>query len=312
MKTCRSMPARNQGFALILVIWSLVILLGLGTGFAMAVRHETRVATDTLRSAESDAIAIATRHLAVLALNRQDPDARWIPDGRWRDLRWGEANVTLRLRSESGRIDVNRAPRAVLVGLLELVAPTGDPEALADTLIDWRDRDDRPSPSGAEAEDYRAAGLDYGPANRPLVSVNELSRVLGFDDEMIDALRPYVTVHSRRPRVNAMSAEPTVLAALPGIDSITAEQFVQLRDAALDGGENPPLTMLKEGRRFVEMHLDNRVVAMDIVVTLPDKTRQAEQLVIALGRNGSYTLLARETRPSFDDGKVDDRKKDTP
>ena len=51
-----------------------------------------------------------------------------------------------------------------------------------------------------------------------------------------------------------------VLAALPGIDSITAEQFVQLRDAALDGGENPPLTMLKEGRRFVEMHLDNRVV----------------------------------------------------
>lgn len=295
------MPARNQGFALILVIWALVILLGLGTGFAMAVRHETGVATDTLRRAEFDAIATAARHLAVLEMNRRDPDARWLPDGRWREVSWGHAKIGVRLRSESGRIDINRAPRIVLLGLFEQLAPTGDPEALADILIDWRDRDDRPSPRGAEAADYRSAGLDYGPANRPLISTNELSRLLGFDETVIDALRPYVTVHSRRPRVNAMSAEATVLAALPGIDPITAEQFVLQREAAYDGGENPPLAMLKQGRRFVEMHLDTRVVAVDIVVTLPDRTRYAEQVVIAQGRNGAYTLLARDSRPTTTD-----------
>lgn len=290
------MRGRNRGFALILVIWSLVIMLGLSTGFAMAVRHETRVATDILQNAQADAIATAARHLAVLALNRQDADARWLPDGRWHQLRWGGAKITVRLRSESSRIDINRAPRAVLLGLMTLIAPAGDPEALADTLIDWRDRDDRPSPSGAEETAYRDAGLEHGPANRPFVSINELSRLLGFDGKMIDAMRPLVTVHSRRPRVNALSAEPTVLAALPGIDFATAEQFVQLRDTAFDGGENPPLEMLKEGRRFVEMNLETRVVSVDIVVNLPDATPHAEQVVIALGQDSVYTLLARDTR----------------
>lgn len=305
MKTCRPMPARNRGFALILVIWALMILLGLSTGFAMAVRHETAVATDTLRQAESDAIATAARHLAVLEMNRRDPDARWLPDGRWRELQWSNAKITVRLRSESGRIDINRAPRVVLLGLLEQLAPTGDPEALADTLIDWRDRDDRPSPSGAEEAAYRAAGLGYGPANRPFISINELGRVLGFDDRLIDALRPYLTVHSRRPRINAMSAEATVLAALPGIDISTAEQFAQQRNAAYDGGENPSLAMLKEGRRFVEMQLDTRVVAIDIIVTLPDTTPHIEQVVMALARDGGYRLLARETRPSTNNQETD-------
>jgi general secretion pathway protein K len=291
----RSMPDRNRGFALILVIWSLVILLGLSAGFAMAVRYETRVANDVLAATETLAIATAARNLALVALNHREVDERWQPDGRVRGLSWADARIAVRVRSDSGRVDLNRAPRAVLVGLFEQIAPEREPERLADTLIDWRDRDDRRSELGAEADDYRDAGLEFGPSNQPLHSVHELSQVLGFDGNLARALMPFVTVHSRRPRVNALSAEPTVLAALPDIDGAIAEQFVEARELALDSGMPPPIEMLRDARRYVEMQMDARVLLMDIAIARPERPLHIEQVVLALDGLQTYALLSRET-----------------
>ena len=45
------------GFALILVIWALVLLTSLATGFALAIRHEIRVAGDMASIAQAEATA---------------------------------------------------------------------------------------------------------------------------------------------------------------------------------------------------------------------------------------------------------------
>ena len=42
----RRPPRTQKGFALILVIWALVLLVSLGSGFSYALRHEVRAASD--------------------------------------------------------------------------------------------------------------------------------------------------------------------------------------------------------------------------------------------------------------------------
>jgi general secretion pathway protein K len=289
------MHARSRGFALILVIWGLVVMLGLGAGFAMAVRHETRVASDAVDRLQQQAAALAARNLAIVALIEPDDEQRWRPDGAPHALVWDDARITVRVTSESGRIDINRAPQPVLLGLMQTLLPERDADALTDALIDWRDRDDRPSPAGAEAADYRAAGLGYVPTNAPLYSVTELSRVIGFDNDIVERLRPHITVYSRRPRLNAMSADPVTLAALPGVDLAMAQQFALQRDASLRNGAVPMVDLLREGRRFVEMNLDDRVVALDIVVTMEETTPHAERVVMSRDNAVGYRLLARRT-----------------
>lgn len=296
----RPIPERSRGFALMLVIWSLVIMLGLSAGFAMAVRHETRIASDLVDAARIDASAIAARNLALLALNHRDAAQRWRPDGQARLLTYDGLRIAVRVRSETGRIDLNRAPRPVLVGLIEQVAPDRDFEALADAIIDWRDRDERPSPSGAEADEYRDAGLSYTPPNQHFRSVQELGRVLGFDSDVSQALAPFVTVHSRRPRINAMSAEPTVLAAIPGVDPATAERFIAERGQSLLDGTPPPIELLQDGRRYVEMQMDARVILMDVAVLPIDKPIHLEQVVMGMDTEQSYTLLSRNRLSAAD------------
>lgn len=290
----RSTPKYSRGFALILVIWALIIMLGVSAGFAMAVRHEARVATDAVTSVETEAIATAARNLAVIALYRRDADLRWRADGRVRTVAWPGVDIAVRLRSDSSRIDLNRAPRDVLAGLIEQVAPERDTDALADAVLDWRDRDDRRSENGAEADEYRAAGLAYEPGNQPFRSINELSQVLGFDAELARALRPHITIYGQRPRINALGADSKVLAAVPGIDLVTAERFIEDRAQAFSDGMPPSVDSLGDGRRYIETQQDADVLLIDLAIRRPNGPIHLEQVVMERVEDQSYRLLNRE------------------
>lgn len=291
------MNPRNRGFALILVIWSLVLLASLATGFSHAVRHETRVATDMSAIARAEAAATAALHTAVLALASSDREARWQADSKAHAIPWPTATITVRVQSESGRIDINRSPPELLVGLFSQLIPDSDPEALADALIDWRDKDDIPGPTGAEEEDYLKAGYTYGPSNGPFYSVNELSQVMGFDSKIMELIKPYLTVHSRQPRINAASADLVVLAAVPEIDQATAQAFIEQREKALADGGELDYTLLRNARRYLDTRRGNKLFALDTEVRLNDGLKRREHAVIQLNRRRGFTLLARETLP---------------
>ncbi len=87
-----------------------------------------------------------------------------------------------------------------------------DPRELARNLIDYMDVDPWRTVGGREDDYYLAQDPPYHAANRPLLSVDELGLVEGFDGRLVDALRPYVTVY---PIVDA-----------PGIDLNTAPPHV--------------------------------------------------------------------------------------
>ena len=290
------MIRRNHGFALILVIWSLVLLASLATGFAFAVRHEIRVAGDMASTARAEAAATAALHVTALALGTGARDDRWRADAQAHRIPWPDATISVRVRSEGGRIDINRAPRELLVGLFAQFFAASTAESLADALIDWRDSDDEPGPAGAEREGYSRAGYVYGPANTAFNSVGELRRVLGFDNRIVETLRPHLTVYSRRPRINLMSADLVALRSVPGIDADTAATLITERDRVLAQDGRMDWSAFREGRRYLEMRANDNVLSLDIDVQLDDGLRRREHAVIQLNRTRLFVLLARETR----------------
>jgi general secretion pathway protein K len=67
--------------------------------------------------------------------------------------------------------------------------------------------------AGRGLAEYRAAGLDYGPPDAPLESIDELGRVLGMTPAILAAIRPHLTLYGP-PEPSAASPDPVVAAAL--------------------------------------------------------------------------------------------------
>ena len=136
---------------------------------------------------------------------------------------------------ESAKIDLNSAPETLLKGLIEKVGGA-DPEATArivDAIHDWRDADDVRRPNGAEAADYKLAGLQQKPANAPFETVSELARVLGMTPAIYARVVGSLTVNSRQPGINATTASRDVLLALPNATPEAVDAYLTQRAEAL-------------------------------------------------------------------------------
>jgi general secretion pathway protein K len=91
-----------------------------------------------------------------------------------------------------------------------------DPAELAANLIDYIDEDTLRQNGGEEDATYQKRDPPARAANRPLLSVDELRHVEGFDARIVDALRPYITVYPYvgGGGINPNTAPPHVLSLL--------------------------------------------------------------------------------------------------
>lgn len=286
---------RQRGFAMILVIWALVLLSLVAAGFSRMVSVETDTASWLSDQVRLQAAANAAVHRAELGVGVRDEQLRWRADGQPRIFDWDGLQTQIVIRSENGKVDLNYAPREMLQRLIQHLGGNVDGSALADALIDWRDRDSNVSDQGAEALDYLSAGRSYVPANGPLTSVAELSQVMGFDAALVDTLRPFVTVYARRPKVEVHTAPAEVIAALPGVDELQARQFIEQRDIAL--AEDRPLdfTPLTQAQRYFDTRPGGGLFNIEVAVVL-DGYRHREQAVVRLqSASGEFEVLSWET-----------------
>jgi general secretion pathway protein K len=96
-----------------------------------------------------------------------------------------------------------------------LLRIAGSRAQLADSITDWIDSDSIPlSPEGAEDDYYLRLASPYRTANRPMYGIEELYRVRGCDETVVDRLRNFATALPRRTPVNVNLAPPEVLVAL--------------------------------------------------------------------------------------------------
>ncbi len=192
-----------------------------------------RTPLSTTRMLNMTVQPIAAQGTQDQAAQAQEQDNLWVPDGTAHT--WGFAGETMEIAvsNEGSRIDLNQAPRELLVGLFTAAqVPDDEVNALADAVIDWRDPDDLRSADGAEDSDYEAAGRPYGAKDGPFDSVEELQQVLGFTHQLYRVLEPALTVATGSAQVVQDLASPLVIAALQGISEEEARDRQQEQQAA--------------------------------------------------------------------------------
>ncbi len=213
-------PRTDSGAALLLVIWLIALLTAVVGAFAMAARVEYLQGRTLSDGVVADEAARAGLEYAMTRVVDLDQTRQWLPDGRDYDWRYGDAQVTVKITDESGKIDLNAADLDLLAGLIQAEGVERTPaRRLAAAILDWRDPDSlTQAEGGAEDGDYSSAGLPYGAKDAPFETVAEAQLVLGMTPELFEKLAPHLTVYSGQGRPNEQYADAKVLQAM-GVDA---------------------------------------------------------------------------------------------
>ena len=203
--------------ALVLVLWSIVLLGVIAAGHASNVHSETKLAMRHVEAAKARALAEAGIQTAILALLLPNSGTEWPVNGTLQRLDFDDRDVAVAVRESTGLVDLNAAD-AGLLG--ELLATTGgdasQQQEIVDAILDWRDPDNVTHLHGAEDDDYRTAGLTWTSRDAAFSSVDELRYVIGMTPQRFAALAPYVTVYSGRAGLNLEYAPPVLIGKLTG------------------------------------------------------------------------------------------------
>lgn len=229
---------REKGIALVMVLWAVTLLTVIASSFAFSSRTETLLSRTQIASSRVRLLADAGIERALYELSKPVTDpTRWKFDGRTQVWEFDGAKLSITVRDETAKLDINLAPDELIRGLLKH-AGLNDLEvaSLSDAIADWRDADDFKRPSGAESRDYEAVGRDYLPANRPFESIDELRLVLGMTPDLFKKLRGSLTVYSSRKGFNSVTAPDEILYALRDVKREVVAQYVADRAKARTEG----------------------------------------------------------------------------
>ena len=194
---------RQRGVVLVVVLWLVVLLTVIGSSHARNMRIETTLAFNHVGTAKARAMAEAGISRAIMELFVSDTATRWQFNGTAYPIQLDSGSVNIAIRDASGLLDLNRAGPVQLGAVLAAAgAEEADSQQLVDAILDWRDKDQLRRLHGAEDDDYRHAGLDWGSRDGLFASVDELRYILGMTHELFERLVPYLTVHSSQNDVN--------------------------------------------------------------------------------------------------------------
>lgn len=280
---------RQQGIALVLVLWMTTLLTVIAASFVFSMRTDTLLAQNLVSSARAQALAEAGVNRAFYELFKPTNDKqRWKADGMQHAWELGDAKIKVATQDVSGKIDLNTASDVLLKGLFKSVGVDENlSAALADAIMDWRDADELKRLNGAEAPEYQAAGLKYKPANGPFEIVEELQRVLGMTPEIYVKVVDALTVDSRQSGINPTIASKKVLMALPGVDEATVDNYIALRQQALEA-ELPPPPFPQAG---IMAGGNSSVYSVRAEAVMPDGAAFIRETVVKINRGATRKIV---------------------
>jgi general secretion pathway protein K len=224
--------ARQQGLALLAVLWMVAALMVMATGVVYAVRGEVRAVASfremALAGALGDAgVVLASRELA----GTKKPEVKL----QQYEVAFDGSTIGIRVVPLSGLVDLNTAAEPLLTDLIAVAGGIERSHAarLAQRIIDWRDADEQPLRDGAEDAAYAAAGSPFLTRGGPFESPEDLLQVLGVDFDLYSRLRPLVTVHVRGAGgVDPAAAPLPVLRVLASGNDQLASDYANAREAS--------------------------------------------------------------------------------
>ncbi len=262
-------PDRRRGFALLIVLWMLVLITFIVGYVISRGRSEIQISMNIAANAAASAAADGAVYQTIFALSNPREDQRPGVDGTIRKVEIGRSVVTLRVEDENGRINPNLASARLLEGLLLAVGTEANTAAdLADAITQWVGSARRLRSSDELAAEYRAAGLNYAPPEAPLESIDELLRVRGMTVQEFGAIRPHLTLFGGRDP-NVANVDPIVAAAKRFADQ---------------SGSSGPI--------FSGVGVDAQIVRIRVSAHGPGNTEVASIVIVRIDpSDGGYSIL---------------------
>lgn len=262
--------------ALVIVLWVLTLLSVIALEFCFSMRTELNVTQNFKEETQVYFYAQGGIHRAIAELvYKNDPALQaqrkqieeqkrllpavegeqgtptlpeeWRTDGRSYSVpfRFGEAEV--RVRSEAGRVNLNRASDLLLRKVIKYFVELGEKrDILVDSIQDWRDKDDLHRLNGAENDYYQSLPEPYNCKNGDFDTLEELLLVRGVTPELFYGkktrgqegeqetppfgLKDVFTVFSSIDKVDVNMASAEVLMVLLGISSDMAKRVIEVRE----------------------------------------------------------------------------------
>jgi general secretion pathway protein K len=226
----------QRGIALLVVLWTLMLLSLLVVAFAQQTHLERQRVSNVIAAAAAASDLRAGLSLGISALLDPKAPHGWIHDGSPRELEFAGRRISVSIQDANGCMNVNQADIEQLQSLLRTVGVEANAaRLLAAAIIDWRDPDSVLTPNGAELATYVESGWSTGPANRPFVSVSEIKSVLGMPPDVADRLASLLSV-STEGEINPMTAPEPVLRAVFPPEQVSGILARRAKRAEAEGG----------------------------------------------------------------------------
>ena len=203
----------ERGFALLIVLWSLVLLSLLAAQVTSAGRAEARLAA-ALRSAAQMQEA-ANGAVQETIWHMMDGAGEVWPKGAgvYQLLEDG-IPVLVQITDDRGKLDVNQVPPPLLSALFATVGANKETaDLVADGIAEWRQQQAPGDASSSIPPEYRMEGRQWAPGGEEFERLDELQLVRGMTPALYQASVPYLTLALEQgPWLQY--APPAVLAAI--------------------------------------------------------------------------------------------------
>jgi general secretion pathway protein K len=206
----------QKGFALVSVLWVVTLLMMIVTTVATIGLAQRRVTAFDREHLSVQLLTEAAINDAIARLLDADRGGSPRVDGVPYEFAIDGTNITVTVRDEAGKVDINQADTALLERLLVSAAdvPQSTARALAAAINDWRLARRR---NGLPSETIAFERIE------------ELRAVTRVTEGIFNKLRPYLTVHGHHPIPNPLTAALPVLRAIDPPDGRSVEFYLKLR-----------------------------------------------------------------------------------
>lgn len=247
----------HRGIALLLVLWVMMFLSVIVAEFCFTTRSEINITRNRKEKMQASYVASAgiQRGIDEIIRTRLAPfktgdesESAWRMNVDIPQVAYKNGYYKVWIDNESGKIDINTVDKPTLLTILDGFN-VGEEERniIADSILDWIDKDNLHRLNGAEDEYYMSLPKPYACKNADFESIEELLFVRGMSRELYEAgigsiftanasggvfsLRKNSLKAARLSgrKINVNAASRQTLLALPGMSDKIVEDIITYR-----------------------------------------------------------------------------------
>jgi len=243
---------KEKGLALLMVLWVITLLAVIVGEFCYAMKTEINITRNFKESTQGYYISLAGVNRAAAELiketstgmqklqspleDEEDFDTgedliEWRVGANIPPVLFGEGEYKVKISNESGKININKATRSMLLMLLNgFDLDDSEKDTIADSIMDWRDKDNLHRINGAEDDYYQFLDDPYECKDEDFDAIEELLLVKGVTADIFDGgLESMVTIYTQTDKININAASFKMLLSLPEMTETAAREIIASR-----------------------------------------------------------------------------------